>query len=119
MIRRLIYIVMILLLSVHLSYANASPADGFPHALYFTKDAAVYTATRFFDADTTKVKRVPQNRMEMVEHGAIKEVARAKRQPKPEKITTPADTTDNKKQRSRRRPDGMERPPDIIRRNNN
>lgn len=74
--------------------------------------------------DTNKTKHNHQNRMDVLSPGVIKEIPRAKRQPKPEKIVTvntttaPADTT-NKKQRSKRRPEGMERPPDIIRRNNN
>lgn len=71
------------------------------------------------DNDTTKVKRIPQNRMDILDHSTIKEVPKTKRQPKPEKIVAPADTSTNNKPRSKRRPDGVERPPDIIRRNNN
>ena len=52
----------------------------------------------------------------------VKEVAKVKKQPKPEKIE-PADNTDASKAKQRpkrqRRPEGMERPPEIPRRNGN
>jgi len=47
----------------------------------------------------------------------IKEVAKAKKQPKPEKIE-PLDNTGAKhKPKRQRRPEGLERPPEIPRRN--
>ena len=51
----------------------------------------------------------------------IKEVAKAKKQPKPEKIE-PADnsaTSPKLKPKRQRRPEGMERPPEIPRRSGN
>src|ERR1700742_4360421 len=48
----------------------------------------------------------------------VKEIGKAKRQPKPEKIV-PADAnaTKNAKPKRERRPEGLERPPEIPRRN--
>ena len=48
----------------------------------------------------------------------VKEIGKAKRQPKPEKIT-PADAsaTTKPKPKRQRRPEGLERPPEIPRRN--
>lgn len=50
----------------------------------------------------------------------IKEIAKARRQPKPEKIV-PADATPviTKKTKRQRRPEGLEQPPEIPRRNDN
>jgi hypothetical protein len=62
--------------------------------------------------DTTKKRQ-----QEEEEKKKIKEVSKAKRQSKPEKI----DDTDSKnvKPKRERRPEGMERPPEIPRRNGN
>lgn len=48
----------------------------------------------------------------------VKEVAKAKKQPKPEKVDEGADAKKEKSKRQRR-PDGMERPPEIPRRIDN
>jgi len=69
--------------------------------------------------DTNHVKTVPQNRMDVLGVKKIKEVAKPKHQSKPEKVVTPVDTAAaNKKAKRQRRPDGLERPPEIPRRNN-
>jgi hypothetical protein len=47
----------------------------------------------------------------------VKEVAKAKKQPKPEKVEDP--DAKKEKPKRQRRPDGMERPPEIPRRNDN
>ncbi|MGN6179049.1 MAG: hypothetical protein ACTHNW_07700 [Mucilaginibacter sp.] len=48
----------------------------------------------------------------------IKEIARAKRQPKPEKVEDATDASAQKpKPKRERRPEGLERPPEIPRRN--
>ena len=124
MIKRFAYIVALLLLTASLSFASVSdnleqqvpvPGTQRPTSVHIT-----------IGNDTTKTRRVPQNRMDVLDHSTIKEVPKTKRQPKPEKVAdkapdkpaTPVDTSNNKKQRSKRRPEGMERPPDIIRRNN-
>ena len=52
----------------------------------------------------------------------IKEVAKAKKQPKPEKIEpgdNPPATDSKKRSKRQRRPEGLERPPEIPRRNGN
>lgn len=59
--------------------------------------------------DTSKTKKQEQE-----EKKKIKEVTRAKKQPKPEKVE-PASTAGKPKRK--RRPEGMERPPEIPRRN--
>ena len=68
--------------------------------------------------DSLHFKQSPrQNRLDLVKR--IKEIARTKNQAKPEKITAPADTTTNKqkgKPARQRRPEGLERPPEIPRR---
>lgn len=48
----------------------------------------------------------------------VKEVPKAKKQPKPEKVDEGADAKKDKPKRQRR-PDGMERPPEIPRRIDN
>ena len=111
-----------------IAYAHTTPAKGHWPVIQPNSEAREYIyppADPAFVIDTNKTKRNHQNRINVLSPGSIKEIPRAKRQPKPEKIVTvnttapaPADTT-SKKQRSKRRPEGMERPPDIIRRNNN
>lgn len=67
-------------------------------------------------SDTTKVKKEPDDKKK------IKEIPTAKRQAKPEKlvIAPVVDTLKNKVKPARqRRPDGLVRPPEIPRRNNN
>jgi hypothetical protein len=67
--------------------------------------------------DTTKTKKQEQE-----DKKKIKEVAKAKKQPKPEKVE-PADNQATPKPKVRpkrqRRPEGLERPPEIPRRNGN
>jgi hypothetical protein len=120
MLRRLLYIIVaLLLLSAHLSFASATASGGRMPVTDHDKHLYLPVVIVFVN-DTNKVKHVPQNRMDVLDRGVIKEVPKTKRQPKPEKVVPPADTTsNNNKPRSKRRPEGMERPPDIIRRNNN
>jgi len=66
--------------------------------------------------DTTAAK----NKKQEEEKKKIKELANAKRQPKPEKIDPnehPATTKPKPKPKRQRRPEGLERPPEIPRRN--
>ncbi len=73
-------------------------------------------ATRFL-ADTTKSKKQEQD-----DKKKIKEVANARKQPRPEKLE-PVENPDALKAKERpkrqRRPVGLERPPEIPRRNGN
>jgi len=69
--------------------------------------------------DTTAKSNKKQ---EADEKRKIKEIARAKKQPKPEKIEPAGNSAGTKpKQRPKRqrRPEGLERPPEIPRRNGN
>jgi hypothetical protein len=63
--------------------------------------------------DTTKTKKQEQD-----DKKKIKEVPKAKKQPAPEKVE-PANNTGKPKSKRQRRPEGMERPPEIPRRNGN
>ena len=75
------------------------------------------TSTRYYIpyvlplADTIIKKRPPNE-----DEKKIKEVSKAKRQSKPAKID---DANNQPKQPRERRPEGMERPPEIPRRNGN
>jgi hypothetical protein len=84
-----------------------------------THTSGVSLALRKSSTDTTTSKNKKQ---EQDDKKKIKEVARAKKQPKPEKVE-PADNTAASKPKQRpkrqRRPEGMERPPEIPRRNGN
>jgi len=64
-------------------------------------------------ADTIKTKKQEQD-----DKKKIKEVAKAKKQPKPEKVAPADDQVAPKpKPKRQRRPEGLERPPEIPRRN--
>jgi len=119
MLRRLLHIVILLLLPARLLYAHTAVPGGCPTAVKPAKKPDLPVITIVANIDTNKLKRPQQNHMDILDHSTIKEVPKTKRQPKPEKVVTPVDTTSNNKPRSKRRPDGVERPPDIIRRNNN
>ncbi|MBW4890647.1 hypothetical protein KXQ82_13005 [Mucilaginibacter sp. HMF5004] len=118
MLRRLPYIFIALLLAARLSYAHTAVPGVRSYAPDLAPGIQNLFTTPVFNNDTTKVKHTPQNRMDVLDRGVIKEVPKTKRQPKPE-IIAPADTSNKNKPRSKRRPEGVERPPDIIRRNNN
>jgi outer membrane biosynthesis protein TonB len=68
-------------------------------------------------ADTSTVR---SKRLEQEEKKKIKEVAKARKQPKPERVE-PGDNqaTPKVKPKRERRPEGLERPPEIPRRNGN
>jgi hypothetical protein len=61
--------------------------------------------------DTTKTKKQEQE-----DKKKIKEVAKAKKQPRPEK---PVEVIPKPKPKRQRRPEGLERPPEIPRHNGN
>jgi hypothetical protein len=67
-------------------------------------------------ADTTKVTK----KQEQNDAKKIKEIARTKKQPKPEKIEPKDNAAALKlKPKRQRRPEGLERPPEIPRHNGN
>jgi hypothetical protein len=71
-------------------------------------------------ADTTTTKN--SKKQEQDDKKKIKEVAKAKKQPKPEKlepVDNPAAQKPKQRTKRQRRPEGMERPPEIPRRNGN
>jgi len=74
--------------------------------------APVYMAT--IDTATTKNTKKQSDQ----DNKKVKEIGKAKRQPKPEKIA-PADASAGTKPKPKRqrRPEGLERPPEIPRRN--
>jgi hypothetical protein len=112
--------VILLLLSAYPLHTYAMLSGGHKNLVSSLESPNAFFVVVVDDNDTTKVKRVPQNHMDLLGGSTIKEVPKTRRQPKPEKIVTPADTSaNNNKPRSKRRPEGVERPPDIIRRNNN
>ena len=87
----------------------------------FFGDNISLNANYSLQRDTVSTKNAKQHQTEE-EKKKIKEVTNAKRQPKPEKIeaadNAAASQTKHKPKRLRR-PEGLERPPEIPRRNGN
>ena len=113
MIKWFAYIVLLLLLAPALSSAMIKNR-------YFSIFDADKTATyKNTSADTIITKNKKQ---EQEGKKKIKEVAKARRQPKPEKIESgdnPDASKTNSKPKRQRRPEGLVRPPEIPRRNGN
>jgi len=65
--------------------------------------------------DTVKKKQVKSG--DSSEPKKIKEVAKARNQPRPEKVDKNGNTEEDKKTKRQRRPPGLQRPPEIPRRN--
>jgi len=108
MIRRFAYIVLLLVLASRLSTAasikSSSPLIlSFPHRLYM-----------IINRDTLTTKKAKQQEDDKKK---VKEIGKAKHQAKPEKVDEPAAV--KPKPKRERRPEGMERPPEIPRRNGN
>ncbi|OCX54074.1 hypothetical protein BEL04_07325 [Mucilaginibacter sp. PPCGB 2223] len=118
--KRLVYILILLLFTARLLAASPGhiPANGvisYPPAA--KPELAVPAAA--LPVDTLRIKTVPQSHMDVLGAKKIKEIAKPKHQSKPEKVVAPVDTaTVNKKAKRQRRPEGLERPPEIPRRNN-
>lgn len=71
-------------------------------------------------ADTTSKNNKQKKQQEQDDKKKVKEVTKAKRLPKPEKLDEDTDPNSSKKKAKRqRRPPGLERPPEIPRRNGN
>jgi hypothetical protein len=120
MIKRLAYLFILMLLIANLSPAKAAhshPRICLPKLLSQYSDSAFTAETTI--KDTLKIKSIPQSHMDLFNRNKIKEVAKPKHQSKPEKVVVPVDTTADKKAKRQRRPDGLERPPEIPRRGNN
>jgi len=112
MIKWFLYIVLFMIFAPRLSYAkNNSDLHGQSlHAMHLVSFNAFYALQQ---RDTTVTKGKQKQSEE--EKKKIKEVAKAKKMPKPEKIET-VDPAKPKPKRQRR-PEGLERPPEIPRRN--
>jgi hypothetical protein len=115
MIKRLLYVFWILMIA-SLSSNAKSVCSNLPCVINITPVNFDAAPVYFNAIDTAKVKKDPEDKKK------IKEIPTARRQSKPEKLVlTPVDTLTNKKVKPprQRRPDGLMRPPEIPRRNNN
>jgi hypothetical protein len=111
MIKWFAYIVLLLILIPCLSSAKLKVSHH-PHVVI--QHVVLLYSPMGLLADTAKKK-------EQDDKKKIKEVAKAKRLPKPEKLDDNADANSppKAKPKRQRRPPGMERPPEIPRRNGN
>lgn len=110
MIKRFAYIVLLLIFASCLSFA-ASVKNKHTYLSYIRMRLPIE-----YSLDTVATKKTKQQQQEE-EKKKIKEIAKAKHQVRPEKVDeqTPA----KPKSKRERRPEGMERPPEIPRRNGN
>jgi hypothetical protein len=113
MIKWFAYIVLLLIFSPCLSSAKIKNhrVDAFLNSLGLSlpvKEMAIDTSAK------------NNKKQEQDDKKKVKEIAKAKKQPKPEKIE-PGDNSEvppvKKKPKRQRRPEGLERPPEIPRRN--
>ena len=113
MIKWFAYIVVLLIFTPCLSSAKIKNK----HFIEVSATLGISLPAKEFLADTAKTKKQEQE-----DKKKIKEVARARKQPRPEKIE-PEDNTAPSKPKERpkrqRRPEGLDRPPEIPRRNGN
>jgi len=111
MIKWFAYIVLLLIMTPALLSAKDK---GNQHVLNNSLSEPAYIVT--IDTATTTNKNTKKQSDQ--DNKKVKEIGKAKRQPKPEKIA-PADAsaTTKPKPKRQRRPEGLERPPEIPRRN--
>jgi hypothetical protein len=115
MIKWIAYIVLLLIIAPGLSSAKkrARPVAPFHNVV----PLPAYSNTSI---DTTTSKRTKQIQQDADDKKKIKEIAKARRQPKPEKIVIDDGSAVKKpKPKRQRRPEGLEQPPEIPRRNDN
>ena len=84
----------------------------------FRSDDISFPANFTLQRDTSVLKNSKQHPTEE-DKKKIKEIAKAKKMPKPEKVEETDPAKQKPKPKRQRRPDGLERPPEIPRRNNN
>jgi hypothetical protein len=112
MIKWFAYIVLLLIMAP--AFSSATNKKGGHTVNYLVEntvaDSHVTTDTASATAKNTKHQQEPDDKKK------VKEIGKAKRQPKPEKIV-PADAPVTQKPKRERRPEGLERPPEIPRRN--
>ena len=111
MIKWIAYIVLLLLFAPCLSSAKIKNT----HFNIVTDKLPLSLLRADVLADTTKKSK----KQEQEDKNKIKEVAKAKRQPKPEKIEPVDDSKTKQRPKRQRRPEGLETPPEIPRRNGN
>jgi hypothetical protein len=118
MVKWFVYIVLLLMLMPCLSSAKIAVRSN--HYALKKHDFCVDSSKEFF-IDTVPNKTAKQKQQELEEKKKIKEVAKAKRLPKPEKIDEAGNSNSQTKVKPKRqrRPVGLERPPEIPRRNGN
>jgi hypothetical protein len=109
MVKRIAYIVILLMCATGLSFAVTVKSARYEHTFLVSKSIPILQ-----DSLSKKLKQQQEE-----EKKKIKEISKARRQAKPEKI----DENGNEvvvpiKPKSQRRPVGVERPPEIPRRNN-
>jgi hypothetical protein len=109
MIKRLAYIVLLLIFATGLSFAKVRVGRR-----DLTGSAVRFLVSPQLQKDTTK------KHLQDEDQKKIKEISKAKRQAKPEKIgVTEAAELKGKSKPRQRRPEGLDRPPEIPRRNGN
>jgi hypothetical protein len=112
MIKRLAYIVMLLIFAASLSSAKIITGRRYP----VKGNTMVFVLNAQLQKDTTKKHSQEDDSKK------IKEISKSKRQAKPEKIGEGDNVQDPKtkpKPKRERRPEGLDRPPEIPRRNGN
>ena len=109
MMKRFAYIVILLIFASCLSFANSTNSVSSNYGLLRHKFYIIPLT------DTTNSKKLKQQQEE--DKKKIKEIAKAKRQAKPEKIDDK--DAEKPKPKRERRPEGLERPPEIPRRGGN
>ncbi|WP_144248415.1 hypothetical protein [Mucilaginibacter corticis] len=112
MIKRLAYIVMLLIFATSLSSAKVRTG----HLVLTNDNFMRYILDAHLQRDTVKKHQQEEDTKK------IKEISKAKRQSKPEKIGDGDNVQDPKakpKPKRERRPEGLDRPPEIPRRNGN
>jgi hypothetical protein len=112
MIKWFAYIVMLLIFAPRLLSAKTNN----DHFNFIPGKLRINLPLKEFLTDTTNTKNT--KKQDQDDKKKIKELAKARRQPKPEKIE-PGDNKATTKPRPKRqrRPEGLERPPEIPRRN--
>ncbi len=110
------YIALILILTPCLSFANILWREREYHLLNRKSKIVFYSVNSI---DTPLNKTPKQKQQELEDKKKIKEIAKAKRLPKPEKLDEAASSVlkTKGKPKRQRRPEGLERPPEIPRRN--
>jgi hypothetical protein len=115
MVKWFAYIVLLLIIAPGLSSAKKRAPSV---ALFY--NIVPLSAHSNILVDTTTAKNIKQHQPDADDKKKIKEIAKARRQPKPEKIIIDdAPAAKKVKPKRQRRPEGLEQPPEIPRRNDN